>query len=115
MIAEAKGFPPGERGRVYNLLAALGMDPVLLTHAQNLSPGEARKLHLAIGMAKHAWGLVLDEPTNHLDLPSIERLQAALADYPGAILLVCHDEEFALACTTRRIAFGSLPLGNFRS
>jgi ATPase subunit of ABC transporter with duplicated ATPase domains len=38
---------------------------------------------------------VLDEPTNHLDLPSIERLEAALGHYPGALLIVSHDESFA--------------------
>ena len=34
-----------------------------------------------------------------LDLPSIERLEAALVGYPGAIVLVSHDEAFARACT----------------
>jgi ATPase subunit of ABC transporter with duplicated ATPase domains len=35
---------------------------------------------LATGLARHAWLLLLDEPTNHLDLPTIERLEAALAE-----------------------------------
>jgi ATPase subunit of ABC transporter with duplicated ATPase domains len=65
------------------------------SHARDPSPGEARKLLLALGLDRHAWALVLDEPTNHLDLPTVERLEAALADYPGAILLVTHDDAFA--------------------
>ena len=67
------------------------------------SPGEARKLALAMGLGRHAWALVLDEPTNHLDLPSIERLESALEAYPGAILLVTHDDRFATRCTSRVI------------
>ncbi|MDB4961967.1 MAG: transporter, ATPase subunit [Myxococcales bacterium] len=64
------------------------------------SPGEGRKLALALGLGTHAWGLVLDEPTNHLDLPSIERLVDALAAYPGAIVIVPHDDQVAAHCTT---------------
>ena len=36
----------------------------------------------------------MDEPTNHLDLHSIQALAHALAGYPGALLLVSHDEGF---------------------
>jgi ATPase subunit of ABC transporter with duplicated ATPase domains len=46
---------------------------------------------------------VLDEPTNHLDLPTIERLEQALEGYPGAIVLVSHDDAFAGAVTTRTL------------
>jgi ATPase subunit of ABC transporter with duplicated ATPase domains len=45
----------------------------------------------------------MDEPTNHMDLPSVERLEAALATYPGAIVLVTHDDAFAASVTTRSL------------
>src|SRR5487761_2519752 len=46
--------------------------------------------------------LVQDEPTNHLDLPAIEQLEAALAAYPGTLLLVTHDRRMLEAVTVNR-------------
>ena len=43
-----------------------------------------------------------DLRVNHLDLPSIERLEAALVDFPGALVVVTHDPHFARALTDVR-------------
>ncbi len=99
LLHEVRGLEREERGRVLSLAAALGADPARLLASEEPSPGEARKLWLALGLGRHAWAAVLDEPTNHLDLPTLERLEEALAAYPGAILLVTHDDHFAARCT----------------
>jgi ATPase subunit of ABC transporter with duplicated ATPase domains len=58
-----------------------------------LSPGERTRAELALFQGAGVNFLVLDEPTNHLDLPAIEQLEAALAGFPGTLLLVSHDRE----------------------
>ncbi len=92
-------LPPDERGRVMSLVALLGTDPGPLLESGQPSPGEARKAAMALGLGTPTWLLILDEPTNHLDLPSIERLEEALGGYPGALLLVTHDDTLAQAVT----------------
>jgi len=51
--------------------------------------------------------LILDEPTNHLDLDSIAAVEAALAAYDGALVVVSHDTDFLEALgVDRRIDLG---------
>ncbi len=100
MLDSVRNLGVYERDRVLTLVAALGIDPGRLLESARPSPGEARKLKIAYGLGRQVWGLVLDEPTNHLDMPAIERLEAALIDYPGALVMVTHDEVLARRCTT---------------
>jgi ATPase subunit of ABC transporter with duplicated ATPase domains len=100
LLDEVRALDAETRGRVLSLVGALGTDPARLLASAEPSPGEARKLLLALGLGRHVWLLVLDEPTNHLDLPTVERLEEALAAWPGALLLVTHDDAFAERCTS---------------
>lgn len=77
-----------------NVVSRLNSRPERLLESHQPSPGEVRKLLLAMGLSRQPHIIVMDEPTNHLDLPSIEALEAALADCPCALLMVSHDQDF---------------------
>jgi ATPase subunit of ABC transporter with duplicated ATPase domains len=83
---------PQEQARTLLAKFGLGADDVQRP-ARTLSPGERTRAQLAWLSAHGVNCLILDEPTNHLDLPAIEELEAALAGYPGTIVLVTHDRR----------------------
>lgn len=67
-----------------------------LREAGTLSGGQKLRAGLACTLGRTAPPalFILDEPTNHLDLDATEALEAALAAYDGALLVVSHDEVF---------------------
>lgn len=93
---------PLEEGVLRTRLAQLqlGTDKVMLPLAA-LSGGERLKAALAcvLWRAEATQLLLLDEPTNHLDLASVQAIEAALAGFPGALLVVSHDEAFLSGLT----------------
>ena len=94
---------PGDvRGELMQLVSRLGSRPAGLLSSACPSPGEVRKLMLARGLLPVPQLIVLDEPTNHLDLPSVEALEAALAQCSAALVLVSHDRRFLDALTEQK-------------
>jgi ATPase subunit of ABC transporter with duplicated ATPase domains len=92
--------PEGEARR---LLGHFGLEgAAALRPLGSLSPGERARTAIAAMVAARAELLLLDEPTNHLDFPSLDVLEAALRDYPGAIVAVSHDRAFLEAIGTER-------------
>lgn len=108
LVRRIRSMPRGERGEVMAVAARLGVEPSRVLDSDEPSPGEARKLWLAEGLGRRVWVAVLDEPTNHLDLPSIEALEESLAAYPGALVLVTHDDRFAAGLTTAELQLGDV-------
>ncbi len=76
---------------------------VAFQDAGTLSGGEKTKLALAILVAGTKNLLLLDEPTNNLDPPSRTAIAEALQGWPGAMVVVSHDQEFVEALAPERV------------
>ncbi|MYZ09351.1 ATP-binding cassette domain-containing protein [Streptomyces sp. SID2999] len=75
-------------------LGELGLGHVGLDRTVGeVSGGESVLLRLAALLLRRPDVLLLDEPTNNLDLYARRRLYAAVASWPGVLVVVSHDRE----------------------
>ncbi|NOY69757.1 MAG: ABC-F family ATP-binding cassette domain-containing protein [Deltaproteobacteria bacterium] len=70
-----------------------------------LSGGERCRVMLGKLLATPLNFLFLDEPTNHFDMESCDALLAAIDAFPGAVVMVTHNEMFLHAIAKRLIVF----------
>ncbi|MGA0562800.1 energy-coupling factor ABC transporter ATP-binding protein [Ancylobacter sp. VNQ12] len=87
--------------RAEEVLAMLGIGALAPRISHRLSGGEKRLVCLAGLLAMKPDVLLLDEPTNGVDTENGRRLRAALRAFPGAMLLVSHDDGFIAELATR--------------
>ncbi|MGW7542803.1 ABC-F family ATP-binding cassette domain-containing protein [Streptomyces sp. NPDC054770] len=75
-------------------LGELGLGHIGLDRSVGeVSGGESVLLRLAALLLRRPDVLLLDEPTNNLDLYARKRLYAAVASWPGVLIVVSHDRE----------------------
>lgn len=67
------------------------------TLIKDLSGGEKARFSLALIAANPPKLLILDELTNNLDLETKEHMIQVLSEFPGALILISHDEDFLKA------------------
>jgi ATPase subunit of ABC transporter with duplicated ATPase domains len=80
--------------RAASILGGLGLsEEQLRADVGTLSGGWKMRVALAQILLQRPEVLLLDEPTNYLDLESILWLETFLRDYPGAVVMTCHDQE----------------------
>jgi sulfate-transporting ATPase len=73
--------------------------------ADQLSGGERNRCHLAKVLKIGGNVLLLDEPTNDLDVNTLRKLEEAILNFSGCVLVISHDRFFLDRICTHLIVF----------
>jgi ABC-type Mn2+/Zn2+ transport system ATPase subunit len=106
----------GERRAALEALAAVGLRDLARATFGDLSGGQRQRVFVARALVQDAPVILLDEPFTGLDQPSVERLEALLADLTAqgrGVMIATHDVDQArswdrvLCLNRRQVAFGA--------
>lgn len=109
ILEDIHNLPDEKLGHLMTIISRLGSRPARLLESNQPSPGEMRKLLLALGVVNFPHCIVMDEPTNHLDIRAIDCLERALMDCPCGMVLVSHDHRFLNSLTRIRWDIRQMP------
>ena len=102
LLSVFRSLDDEEKGMVLSDIFRMGSNPSsLFSDSLKPSPGEMKKLALALSRREGRSVLLLDEPTNHLDVVSMRILEKMFREDGRELtmLIVSHDEAFLSACT----------------
>jgi ABC-type Mn2+/Zn2+ transport system ATPase subunit len=104
-----------QRRAAHGALEAVGLGNLATATFGDLSGGQRQRVLVARALMQDAPAILLDEPFTGLDTPSVERLEALLAELAAggrAVMIATHDVEQArgwdrvLCLNRRQIAYG---------
>jgi len=102
LSADTDGLPQ----RCHNICGAMMFEnDDALKKISVLSGGERSRVMLGKILVLSANLLLLDEPSNHLDMESCDSLMAAIDAFPGAVIIITHNEMFLNTFANRLIVF----------
>ncbi len=108
-------FSYNPQAEAEKLLKGLGFKQEQLNDSiSTLSGGWQMRIELAKLLLTRPDILLLDEPTNHLDIESIIWFENYIKEYPNAVILISHDEEFLQNCVNRIIEIQSTSVFDFK-
>lgn len=97
--ALSKAFPKADPQDLRSHLGSFGVTgEMALRPIYTLSGGQKSRVALAKITYTKPHALLLDEPSNHLDIDSVDALAESLNMFPGAIVMVSHDQYLIEAC-----------------
>lgn len=103
-LASAMTIPYREKVRTVAGVMMFSGD-LALKRVKVLSGGEKSRVLLGKILLKPTNLLLLDEPTHHLDMDSCDELVEAIESFPGASIIVTHDESFLHLLAQKLVVF----------